>query len=654
MAAKKSKKTVKKSRKKSTRKKKVKKSLFKRLFKMFFVLGLWCFIIGLIVIAWYASELPKITSDVKFERKRAITFLAADGSVITQVGELKGESIRSTDLPNHVVHALLSIEDRRFYSHYGIDPIGIARAMVTNISKRRFVQGGSTITQQLAKNLFLTQERTLKRKIQEALLALWLENKLTKDEILTAYFNRVYFGAGTYGIQAASKKYFQKNAEQLSVYEGAMLVGLLKAPSRYSPTNNLELAKKRTNVVLKSMRNAGYHYKETQSGEFQFVESTVQDARQERYFIDWIMDDINRHVGAIEDDLIVQTTLSPSLQTRAEKVLLDSLAKLKEQKVSQGAIVVLQNDGAVRAMIGGRNYGESQFNRSTQALRSPGSAFKPFVYLTALNRGWKIHDRVLDAPIKSGSYRPKNFADLYYGEVTLRDALAKSLNTAVVRLAQEVGTIGYVIGTARKLGVTADLERDMSLVLGSSGISLLEMVSAYTVFPNEGVRPPPYAILEIRDVSGNVYYNIATSERLIQRVFRKRIISDMNRMLEDVVREGTAKAANPGYRVAGKTGTSQDFRDAWFIGYSGAYTAGVWLGNDDNTPTERMTGGKAPAQMWASIMRNVEEVDLPANNQAGRPREQKRDDSGLKRLLSEIISGGERRQESGSTPNYNQ
>lgn len=648
-----------KSKKTSNQKK---RPLWVKLLRACIVIGLWCGIIGILTIAWFATELPGITSDVKFERKRAITFLANDGSVIAQIGELKGESINSEDLPIHVIHALLSTEDRRFYNHFGLDPLGIARAMVTNVRAGRFAQGGSTITQQLAKNLFLTQDRTLKRKIQEAILAIWLERQLTKDEILTAYFNRVYFGSGTYGIEAASQKYFQKSARDLSVYEGALLVGLLKAPSRYSPINSPERAKKRTDVVLASMKDAGYHYREVSGGEFKFVENTVSDGRQHRYFIDWLMDEVNRNVGAIEDDLIIQTTLSVELQDRAEKALLDKLNVLSDVNVSQGAIIVLENDGAVRAMVGGKDYGQSQFNRATQALRPPGSAFKPFVYLTALNRGWSPNDRILDAPITEGSYRPKNFADLYYGEVTLREALAKSMNTAVVRLAQNIGTIGYVIGTARKLGITADLERDMSLALGSSGISLLEMTSAYTVFPNDGIRPNTYAILSIQDEDANTYYNFNPDERRLQRVFRRNIINDMDSMLENVVSNGTAQAASPGYRAAGKTGTSQDFRDAWFIGYTAKYTAGIWLGNDDNSPTDRMTGGKAPAEIWAAIMRGkanesaqpvIEYNANPVQRAAPRNRPQENEEGGFSGFISKILSAGQKAQENNPEPRYN-
>ncbi|MCB9973680.1 MAG: PBP1A family penicillin-binding protein [Rhodospirillales bacterium] len=663
MAAKKTKKSVQTSRKKPG-KSKAKPSLWGRLFKTFLIAGLWASMIGVIILAWYASELRDITADMKFDRKRSITFLAEDGSVIAQIGELKGETIDVSHLPPHVIQALLAVEDRRFYSHFGLDPLGIARAMVRNIRAGHLVQGGSTITQQLAKNLFLTQDRTLKRKIQEALLALWLEQKLTKDEILTAYFNRVYFGAGTYGIQAAAQRYFHKNAGDLSVYEGAMLVGLLKAPSRYSPLNSPDLAKARTEVVLKAMKDANYYYANEGRNDLHLVQAAIADSRQERYFTDWLMDDVSRNVGAVEEDLVVRTTLSPSLQKKAESILLHKLNALSAEHVTQGAVLVLENDGAVRAMVGGKDYGQSQFNRATQALRPPGSSFKPFVYLTALSRGMSPYDTVLDAPITEGTYRPKNFADKYYGEVTLKQALAYSLNTAAVRVAQQIGSIGYVIGTARKLGITSDLKRDLSLALGSSGVSLLEMVSAYSVFPNLGLRPEPYAILSIQDVKGNTYYDFHPSQRYFPRLFSERSASEMNDMLQNVIQNGTAHAADPGFSAGGKTGTSQDYRDAWFIGFTARYTSGVWLGNDDNTPMKNMTGGKAPAEIWGDIMRDTPSANIPVSSQApvtsSAHRSSSQDSGGFSGFLSRIISSGtsadtQSKKEGGTLPSqYNE
>lgn len=625
-----------KTKKKTTPQKPKKAHIFFQLCRFGFVLFLWGSLFLGAYIAFVASELPKITADVKFERKRAITFLASDGSTLAQIGELKGETVDVKELPPHLVHALMAIEDRRFYEHFGVDLLGISRAMVVNIRHGGFVQGGSTITQQLAKNLFLTRERTIKRKVQEALLAIWLENQLTKDELLTAYLNRVYFGSGAYGIEAASQLYFDKHATNLNVEEAALLVGLLKAPSRYSPLNNPDLSIKRQQVVLAAMKDAGYAYSSDNDMSIQGQIRTPKESNKQQiyYFTDWLMDRVQSKIGAAETDLIVRTTLSPALQKQAEQELLNIIQSHGEERhIEQGAIIMLENTGAVKAMIGGRNYQESQFNRATQALRSPGSAFKPFVYLTALYRGWDENDLILDAPITEGSYRPENFGDKYLGEVSLRQALTYSLNTAAVRLADKVG-IGYVIGTARKLGITSDLNRDLSIALGSSGVSLLEMTSAYTAFPNKGRRPEVYAILEIKDDEDNIYYEYSPSYP--PQLFEEDAVEDTASIMNDVIEEGTGKAANINQYAGGKTGTSQDFRDAWFIGFTKAYTTGIWLGNDDNSPMMNVTGGSFPAQIWRNIMQ-----DAPSDSRALRSPSS----NNFTDMISGLLSGGSPRQE---------
>jgi penicillin-binding protein 1A len=622
----------KKKKKASSPQKKKDTSLFYTLCRYAFLAFLWGGLILGIYIAWVAAELPGITADVKFERKRAITFLANDGSVLVQIGELKGETVDVKDLPPHLIHALLATEDRRFYEHFGIDPLGIGRAMLVNLRHGRFVQGGSTLTQQLAKNLFLTRERTIKRKVQEALLSLWLENTLTKDDILTAYLNRVYFGSGAYGIEAASQLYYSKPATQLTVNEAALLVGLLKAPSRYSPLNNPELSRERQSVVIAAMKDAGYDYTSSGEPDIYSQSQSIQhlDKRQIYYFTDWLMDQVQVKVGAIETDLIVTTTLSPSLQSKSENALSTTLQNYGEEKnIGQGAIIVFENTGALRAMVGGRSYQESQFNRATQALRPPGSAFKPFVFLTATSRGWDIHDTILDAPMTEGTYRPGNFGDKYMGDVSLRQALTYSLNTATVRLADQIGSIGYLIGTARKLGITSHLNRNQSLALGSSGVSLLEMTSAYTVFPNEGRRPDPYAILEIKDKEENIYYE--HEPQYPPQLFDEDAVEAVASAMSDVITDGTGRAANINTSGSGgKTGTSQDFRDAWFIGFTPGYTAGIWLGNDDNSPMNQVTGGSYPAQIWKSLMQ-----DAPR----GRTISRSGQGSSFSRMLSDLLSG---------------
>ncbi|MCB9989424.1 MAG: PBP1A family penicillin-binding protein [Rhodospirillales bacterium] len=594
-----------KKKSKSTKSAKKKKpSLLLRLVKALFVLGLWTAIILTLVIAWYATELPSLIDKPQFERKTTIYVEARDGSPLTRYGELHGVSVSVDELPPHLIYAVIATEDRRFYQHHGIDPVGIARAMAANLIKGRVAQGGSTITQQLAKNLFLSHERTLKRKIQEALLALWLEHELTKDEILSAYLNRVYLGSGAYGVDAAARLYFNKPASKLNLYESAMLAGLLKAPTRYSPLNNPELARQRTRTVLAAMNDAGY-ITEAQAGTSQMLPAPADNAGmndQVRYFTDWVTADLNDLIGTPDRNITVTTTLDPDIQKAAEQALANTLNKNGEDRhITQGALIVMTPDGALLAMVGGNDFHASQFNRATQAQRPPGSAFKPIVYLTALEEDWAPDDKILDAPITEGEYRPENFHNEYQGEVTLEYALTHSLNTPTVRLMKQIG-IGNTIQTARALGIDAKLNRDLSLALGSSGIPLLEMVTAYAVLANDGYKAAPYAITKIEDENGMLIYQRPDRSRE-KRVVKGTAVRDLTDMLENVIREGTGRrAALPGISAAGKTGTSQDFRDAWFIGYTDRFVAGVWLGNDDNSPMNGVGGGGLPAQIWQETM----------------------------------------------------
>lgn len=574
------------------------------LLKWAFVLGLWLAIVVAGIVAWYGQELPDITKDTAFERKAALTIKAGDGSVIAHYGDLKGQTVQIDDVPANLVHAVLAIEDRRFYSHFGLDPLGLARAMGTNLIKGRVAQGGSTITQQLAKNLFLSRERTLKRKIQEALLALWLERELTKDEILSAYLNRVYLGSGTYGVDAAARLYFDKDISDLTLEESATIAGLLKAPSRYSPLNNPQLSRARTRVVLGAMVDAGY-IKSTEESDWDSAPVPLKKPGAPRdlarYYTDWVVDGLEDLIGTPSEDLIIETTLNPSVQKAAEIGLSQSLSSNGEEyNFSQGSVVVMRPDGAVVALVGGADHSQSQFNRVVQAKRPPGSAFKPIVYLTALENGWNPSDRVLDAPITSGRYKPKNFGNKYRGEVTLDEALTYSLNTAVVRLMQETGR-RPVIEMARRLGIYSNLSNDLSLALGSSGMSPLELTTAYTVFANGGVAVYPYAITRITDKNGVLYYE-RPARKALRRVVSSSDIAELNGMLRHVIEQGTGRAAQVGGFSAGKTGTSQDYRDAWFVGFTDTLVAGVWLGNDDNTSMKSVTGGKFPAQIWRDVM----------------------------------------------------
>ena len=639
-----------KSKKKRSPKKK-RPSIFMRLFKWLFVLGIWCSVILAGVFVWLAQDLPDITESATFDRRASIVILASDGSEIARYGEVKGKTLTVADVPPHLPQAVLAIEDRRFYDHPGLDIWGISRAMMTNIYRRKFVQGGSTITQQLAKNLFLTHERKLKRKIKEAMLAVWLEQKLTKDEILSAYMNRVYLGSGTYGFEAASQIYFGKSASDVNLREAAVLAGLLKAPSRYSPHNNPKLAIERSNLVLAAMVDSGFIQKEdipddTITLALPNKKNDIEESA--RYFADWVINGLDEVIGTPDMDLIVETTLDIKLQNKAQTTLINAIDNADEmQFISQGAILAMRPDGAVISMVGGYSYAQSQFNRVTQAKRAPGSAFKPIVYLTALEKGWNKQDKILDAKINEGEYRPKNFGDKYYGTVDLETALAKSMNTATVRLADDVG-IGNVMATARKVGIISDLNRDLSLALGSSGISMLEMGIAYSTFANGGFQVFPYGITRIRSQDGRVLYTRKTPKSYVPVIGRNNA-SELSIMLQSVVNNGTGRNAKQMFPVHGKTGTSQDNRDAWFAGYTDRMVAVVWLGNDDNSPMRKVTGGGLPARMFKDVIGSgnatQQTVNFPKNKKAS-------DDSSFSNLLGRLIQGGEDRQNTRKQGDY--
>ena len=596
------------NKKKKTPQKKQKSSFGRFVFKWLFVLGLWTGIAVTGLVAWYGQELPEIAKTISFERKNAIIVKANDGSVLARYGEIQGMSVTTDELPSHLIHAVLAIEDRRFYDHFGIDLIGIARAMTVNARKKRFAQGGSTITQQLAKNLFLSRERTIKRKIQEALLALWLEHQLTKNEILSAYLNRVYFGAGTYGIDAATKVYFDKSVPELTLQESAILAGLLKAPSRFSPLHNPTLARQRARVVIKAMIDAGYiterESEERLKGQLPRPMAKPGTPRDnERYFTDWIVDGLDDLIGTPTEDIIVETTLNPKIQKHTQEALVNTLQEHSEERlISQGAVIVMRPDGQIVSMLGGRDYSQSQFNRAVQAKRQPGSSFKPIVYLSALENGWEPDTLIMDEPIEQGRYRPKNFGNEYYGEVMLSDALMLSLNTVAFHLMKEMHP-DTVIDMAKRLGIHSKLERDLSLALGSSSVSPLELTTAYATLSNGGLAVFPYAITRITSAEGELYYQRPRYQKT-RRVVDAEKVFKLTQMMKRVLTDGTGRAAHPGFPAAGKTGTSQDSRDAWFAGFSDELVAVVWLGNDDNSPMDKITGGSFPARIWGQIMAN--------------------------------------------------
>jgi len=568
------------------------------------VLGLWAVIAIVGVVIWAGAHLPPIQSLEIPKRPPTIQIVGIDGTVLATRGEMAGTNVALKDLPPYLPKAFIAIEDRRFYSHYGIDPWGILRAAVANLLHHGVSQGGSTLTQQLAKNLFLTQERTIARKLQEAELAIWLERKYSKNEILELYLNRVYFGDGAYGVEAAAQRYFGKSAKNLTLAEAAMLAGLVKSPSRLAPNRNPEGAAKRAKTVLGAMVEAKFITEAQAQAAGAHPAATVKPAGAGtiNYVADWIGEVLDDLVGQIDQDIVVETSIDPRLQKLAESAVIDELAaKSVRFNVSQGALVAMTPDGAIRAMVGGRNYGESQYNRAVTAKRQPGSAFKPFVYLTALEAGLTPDTVRQDAPINIKGWKPENFEHEYLGPVTLTQALSMSLNTVAVRLVQEVGAAN-VVRTAHRLGIASKLEPNASIALGTSEVSLTELVGAYVPFANGGQGISPHVVLKIRTTSGKLLY--ARQPDQLGQVIDPRNVAMMNTMMEETLRSGTARRGDiPGWTAAGKTGTSQDFRDAWFIGYTPYLITGVWLGNDDNSPTKKATGGGLPVEVWTRFMR---------------------------------------------------
>jgi penicillin-binding protein 1A len=576
----------------------------RRLFYWSLVLALWAGIAAVGSLVFVASTLPPIQSLEVPKRPPTIEIVGLDGKPLVMRGEMSGTDVSIKELPPYLPKAFIAIEDRRFYSHIGVDPVGLARAVVANVLRRGVSQGGSTITQQLAKNLFLTQNRTLWRKMQELVLALWLEHKFSKAEILELYLNRVYFGSGAYGVEAAAQRYFGKSARQVKVAEAAMLAGLVKSPSRLAPSRNPNGAERRAQAVLTAMAELGF-VTETMA-----KTALAQPARAVKpagagsvnYVADWIMDVLDDLVGRVEQDLVVETSIDPVLQAAAEKALIDELA-LKGQKldVSQGAVVVMTPDGAVRALVGGKSYADSQYNRAVAAKRQPGSAFKPFVYLAALERGLTPETVREDKPVVLKGWKPENYSRDYHGPVTLTQALAHSLNTVSVRLTLEFGPAA-VAKTAYRLGIASKLDPNPSLALGTSEVSLIELTSAYAPFANGGEAVTPHVVERVRNQAGKVLF--ARKPQKLGRIIEPGYVAMMNAMMRETILTGTAqKAQLPGWPAAGKTGTSQDFRDAWFIGYTGHLVTGVWLGNDDSSPMKKATGGGLPVEIWSRLMK---------------------------------------------------
>jgi len=569
------------------------------------VAGVWGMIFLVAFFAVFATDLPDTSTLYNTERQPSISYLDRSGALVAVRGSQFAPPVDLSELPPYVPAAFIAIEDRRFYYHPGFDPIGISRAIVSNIGGRRGLQGGSTITQQLARNLFLTPRQTIRRKVQEIILAVWLELKFTKKEILALYLNRVYFGAGAYGIEAAAQRYFNKPASRLSVGEAALLAGLMKGPSRYSPLSDTARAERRATIVLDEMVETKAITAAQRDAAFKEpvrVSSTLANQRAQ-YFVDWIDSEVRALVGDATEDLVVETTIDLPIQAAAERAARQAAgADARAKGVRQTAVVALDGEGRVRAFVGGVNYGQSQFNRASDARRQAGSAFKPFVFLTAMEAGRSPNVVVADEPLKIGSWEPKNYTGKYLGPITLQTALAQSINTVAARLADEVGTAN-VARTARRLGIASPIQQDPSMALGAVEVSPLEMAQAYAPFSNGGFAAKAYGIERIRTAQGKVIYDHSVDRPAKVAVIGSPALQYMNQMLRQVLISGTGTRARvAGYDLAGKTGTTSDYRDAWFVGYTSGFVTAVWVGKDDNSAMKGVTGGGVPAGIWRDFM----------------------------------------------------
>ena len=589
------------------------RSALGRLFYWGAVLALWVVIAGIGALVWVGIRLPPIQSLEIPKRPPSVLIVGANGATLATRGDMGGAAVPLRELPDYVPKAFIAIEDRRFYSHHGVDPFGIMRALIADVLRRGASQGASTITQQLAKNLFLTQERTVSRKLQEMVLAFWLEHKFSKAQILELYLNRVYFGSGAYGVEGAAQRYFGKSARQLTLAEAAMLAGLVQSPSRLAPTRNPDGAERRARIVLDDMAEQKLIGEDAARAALAHPARAMKPAGagSVNYVADWVMDAVDDLVGRFDQDIVVETSIDPALQGAAERALAEALAQKGEKLgIGEGALVAMTPDGVVRALVGGKSYADSQFNRAIAAKRQPGSAFKPFVYLTALEHGLTPDTVREDGPIAVKGWKPENYEHEYMGPVTLTQALANSLNTVSVRLTLEFGPAA-VIRTAYRLGINSMLEPNASIALGTSEVSVLELVTAYATFANGGFAISPHVVERVRGADGKTLY--ARSSQNLGRIVDPRYVAMMNAMMHETLMSGTARKADlPGWPAAGKTGTSQDFRDAWFIGYTSHLVAGVWLGNDDNSPTRKATGGGLPVEIWSRFMKTAHQGVAPA------------------------------------------
>ncbi len=553
------------------------------------------------IVVHFTRDLPNTDGLWRDNARPRMTLVAADGSPITIHGQSFGAPVRLADLPVYAPQAVLAVEDRNFYHHVGVNPLAVARALFVNFREGEVKQGGSTLTQQLAKNLFLSSDRTYKRKIQEFFLALWLEQRFSKDEILTLYLNRVYFGAGAYGIDAASYRYFGKAARKLTLPEAAILAGLLKAPSHYAPDRNPVDAGQRARLVVDAMLDAGFITREqAQSAYRSPVRIGASQFAGAPYFVDYAIAETKVLAQKVDADLTVRTTYDPTLQDALEMGIAAGAAIAKLDPSIEVAAVILDPEGGVRAMAGGRDYRVSQFNRATHARRQPGSAFKPFVFLAALEMGASPYDIIDDAPITVGKWSPENYKGQYFGEVTLTEGLARSLNGATVRLQERTGR-GAVRLAAKRMGLKGPFTQGPALALGVDAATPLELAGAYAPLANGGYRIEPHGVERIDLSDGDRVFTRKT--KYVEAAASPGAIRDLNLMLAAVADWGTGKGAHLSrYQARGKTGTTQDNRDAWFAGHAGGLICVIWVGRDDYKPMGEITGGGAPAAIWREVM----------------------------------------------------
>ena len=579
---------------------------FKFIVKWGFIFSIWISIFSALALVYYLYDLPSL-SKMEEQKNRQVTQINySNQEPITSFGGIYGSEVDFYELPSNLINAVIATEDRRFFNHHGIDIFGVIRAAYENNKAGHIVQGGSTITQQLAKLLFLNPERNFKRKIQEVLLALQLERKFTKEQILTCYLNRAYFGAGNYGVGNAAKFYFGKNVAEINLKESALLAGLLKAPSKFSPKNNKELAQDRADEVLENMVEAGFLNEKKLSRINKDVAYKVEKS-QRLYFADFVREQYPDFISeklSQDKRILITTTLNEEIQGKMEEVENEFVEKHSDKiGKSQISIIVMDKSGAVLAMSGGKDYQESQFNRAVYAKRQAGSAFKTFVYLAAFEDGADTDDEFEDKKVNVGVWLPGNYNNHYVGDVTLKRAFAESLNSVAVQLAYKVDKEA-IIETAHKLGIVSEIKKnDLTIALGTTEVSLLELVSAYATIANDGEAVIPFAISKIENEAQETLYERESSG--LGQVISEDAQEKIREVLREAVESGTGKNANISSNIYGKTGTSQNFRDAWFIGFDDRYVIGVWIGNDDNSATKKITGGSLPASLFAEIMKKL-------------------------------------------------